>query len=447
MSLLKAHTPQRGARLLSAPLVLGAFVAFTGGVLATLLLEFAALAQIRTPWHSLETDYFTGVIGAAVITGVLAVLPVGNREKKALVVAWCFKAAVALGPMLAYEAYYDFLDAYSYHEGARAGIFTLSEYSWGDGTALVTLILQGLYYLLPPSYHLSKIIFSFVGLIGLYLAYRGAAEAWKFHSLTPFYVLAFFPRLLFWSSILGKEPLMIFSMGLYIYGLGRMIGSNSYSGILFVILAIALASGLRPWMAPILLAPLPVATRFRGKKTITYLVTILLILLVAAFFALRLFERFGVSDPSSFVLTIHNLSRAWAVGGSAQEPQEFHSLLDMLKFVPIGSFTALFRPLPGEVGGIFGIAASIENVFLLSFVTLALYRVRYVRWKDSLFLSLIILIVLWALVYGFISYQNLGTAVRYKAVILPLLLLACAYLWLSSRPGRGNRRTLLRAKD
>lgn len=100
MSPPEVRTAHRGDRSLTESLTLGGVVAFTSGLLAVLFLEIAPWVRVRVLGRFLEKGYFTSVMGAAVVTGMLAVLPVSNREKKALVMAWCFKAAVALGPML-----------------------------------------------------------------------------------------------------------------------------------------------------------------------------------------------------------------------------------------------------------------------------------------------------------------------------------------------------------
>ncbi|MDQ3606039.1 MAG: hypothetical protein M3418_07635, partial [Gemmatimonadota bacterium] len=106
---------------------------------------------------------------------------------------------------------------------------------------------------------------------------------------------------------------------------------------------------------------------------------------------------------------------------------QFTSIGGMLAFLPIGAFRALFRPLPGEVMNPFGILAGFENLFLLALGALAFWRARLRRLGEPLVQWALLLILIWAAFYGFVS-SNLGAAVRFKLQILPVLLLLLLHL-------------------
>jgi hypothetical protein len=121
-------------------------------------------------------------------------------------------------------------------------------------------------------------------------------------------------------------------------------------------------------------------------------------------------------------------SAGWA-GGSAQERTgRFTGLGSMLRFAPLGAFTALFRPLPGEVRNPFGIVAGLENTFLLGLLAVAIMRTRLQRLRDPAIAWAILLIITWSFIYSFVSYYNFGAAVRFKLQILPVLLLVLLHL-------------------
>jgi hypothetical membrane protein len=96
--------------------------------------------------------------------------------------------------------------------------------------------------------------------------------------------------------------------------------------------------------------------------------------------------------------------------------------------LPLGMFTALFRPLPWELPSLLGILAGFENIFLFILLFIAFLKTRWKNIKTPIFMWLILLIATWAGAFCFISYQNFGTAIRYKAQILPILLLLIVYL-------------------
>src|SRR2546427_10667316 len=75
--------------------------------------------------------------------------------------------------------------------------------------------------------------------------------------------------------------------------------------------------------------------------------------------------------------TADALARALAMGGSGEEPpRPLTSVGSVVKFLPLGLFTALFRPLPGEVPNPFGLMAGVENVALLLCPGFAALRAR-----------------------------------------------------------------------
>ncbi len=115
----------------------------------------------------------------------------------------------------------------------------------------------------------------------------------------------------------------------------------------------------------------------------------------------------------------------------------------MVAFIPVGSFTALFRPLPFEVPNAFGALAGIENLTILLLFLAGLMR-QGIRWTTHPVLMWAALVLLiWGSVYGFASYQNLGTAFRFRAQVAPILLLLSLYLCFGQRlapvSGAGGR--------
>ena len=89
---------------------------------------------------------------------------------------------------------------------------------------------------------------------------------------------------------------------------------------------------------------------------------------------------------------------------------------------PESVFIAYFRPLPGDVSNLFGWLAGFENLILLLVCIWAVccFRVRYL--SNDLFLWAVALLLSWGLAYSVVAYKDLGTAVRFKPQILPILL-------------------------
>jgi len=268
-----------------------------------------------------------------------------------------------------------------------------------------------------------------IGMIAIYIFYRAAVLFLKYDDLRFFYVLALYPSILFWSSILGKDPIMLIGVALYVYGVVGWGSSGKLQYLLWGALGVWIASFIRLWYAPILLAPLAVFF-ILGTKNIFAKIVFIGIVAVAFLFSFSLFaERFSIETTQDLVATTDTISSSWTHGGSGQEISGgITSVSSMLAFAPIGSFTALFRPLPGEVLNAFGLLSGLENFILLWLTFLAIKRSKLKDLKEPLVLWALVFIMGWSIIYGFVSFQNLGSAVRFKLQILPVLLGLILYL-------------------
>ena len=103
----------------------------------------------------------------------------------------------------------------------------------------------------------------------------------------------------------------------------------------------------------------------------------------------------------------------------------------MVAFLPLGIFTTLFRPLPGEVLNAFGFFASLENTVTLSLLWMAVIRTRWQELKEPVVMWAGLFIITWSTIYAFVSSYNLGTASRYRLQILPVMI--CLLFYLSRR--------------
>lgn len=134
----------------------------------------------------------------------------------------------------------------------------------------------------------------------------------------------------------------------------------------------------------------------------------------------------SVKDLSVLAPKKVDVPKKYGITGNLNKA-EYRSLKDMVLFVPVGIFTALFRPLPGQVNNVFGFLAGLEGLFLLILFSLAIKRMRWRELLDPTIIWAILVILTWAVVYAFVSY-NLGTICRYRLQILPIFLGLLVYL-------------------
>jgi hypothetical protein len=412
-------------------------------VLAALPLghELVVTAGHYIPSRDLTGDYVRGVLWAAALGLTLLLWPVSTPDKRALLWLWAAKVEMALGVMLVYEWSYG-LDAYTYYFVGQPAVYVDEPLVYGRGTEIMYWLSHLQWeYLVAESYHAMKVSFGYVGLLGAFLFYRAAATYLRSHDQRILFLIGLFPSTLQWSGILGKDPLSFLGMGAYAYGVVLVWRGRLRYGVLLAALGIFGAAATRPWMLLIMLAPLGVfaLNAFKGAG-----VKIVVALLSFAAFMVALFlfsDRLQIASMDDVVQKTELISQSFATGGSANESElaKENSPSKMLAFAPIGAFSALFRPLPGEVLNVFGLLASLENLVLLLWSIRAVRRSKWRDLADPIIGWAVSLVLIWSVVYGFVSFHNLGTGARFRLQIIAIFVCLVSYLGRERSEGASSR--------
>lgn len=419
--------PARAAGLVA----LLALAALAGVLLARAWAPWVAWFGYHIPTDDVVRDYAVGLGWALALGIALLWAPVPRGHRKHLVVLWAAKVAVALGFMLLYEARYGSLDAFGYFQRSLEPAFPAG--SLLSGTDAIARLAWAQNHVLPPSYHALKVSFAMVGLAACYVLWRGATLFLGREDVRVLYGAALFPSILFWSSILGKDPVVFLGIALLAYAAVAGERGRRNAGLVALV-AGALALGLvRPWLLAIAfpaLALLPLADLWGSDRPHRRAITLVLGGGAVLLSLLAMGQLFQLRSPQAVVLFVDSLARAWAMGGTGAEPPTFTTVEDLLAFLPAGAFTALFRPLPGEVLNplLFGTLAGLEAALLLGLVLRGATRARRADFREPLVLAALLFVLTWSALYAFVSYQNLGTAVRFRLQVLPVLLALAVWL-------------------
>ena len=384
----------------------------------------------------LFNDYYTGFVTAIILGGLIALWPIKTEYKIPLINIWTAKVFVVLGGMLYYEYHYGNtggLDSFSYYLTSRTGLFSFEGFIHGAGTQNIKNLARFYQMFMPDSYHAMKVVWAYVGLISIFLIFVAAKKIYTEDGYKLLYLIGFFPSILFWSSILGKDPINLFGMSLYILGVIGFYIERNILYLLLICLGIYLCSFIRLWYAPILTIPLTILL-IRTPMSGPYRILIIAMLAYGFSLSLNLLrETFNINSLAQLVATTDGISQGWALHGGSGLVIEggISSVSSTLGFMPLGMFTALFRPLPGEVLNIFGLLSSLENLAVLYLLILSIRRTPLKELSHPILLWAVTLVLVWSAFYSVASYQNMGSAARFKLQILPVLLLLLAYL---SRP-------------
>ncbi len=404
----------------------------------------------------LAVDYGMGVFWWFVFA--VAILSLADESRRMLLLAWVVKFVVVLIFMLFYEQHYG-LDAYTYFWLKLTGQHWLYPgvdfredmipvfrpvYATGTGHRLVgstdccpsigseniirfSLLVASI---TGPFYHAMKVAFAFMGLMGVWFFYRAVVVAMERPCPAMFYLLAFFPSILFWSSILGKDPLQFLFLGLYAYGASLWLVEGRLGAVPYLAIGLMGSYLLRPWISVMGAAALFLATllgRCRAWQVGLTVAVAAPLLLYAGQQALSLFVT-GPVDVTLAIEAMTTTSRGYAsVDATGVKGVDFSSTDAMVGSWPLAFFAGLFRPLPFDITNLFTALAAVENTVVLSLAFAALFRFRFSYLRDPLILWPLLFTLMWTSIHGFIVLVNFGSGVRYKLQMWPffLLLLIC----------------------
>lgn len=379
------------------------------------------------PGSDLVMDYILGVVWALILWTTIPFWPVPNRDRQALSRLWLVKMFVALVVALAYEYRYA-LDPDGYFTNAIIPDFQWAGLHFGkDGTRNVHQLVWLHLHIVPNSYHAAKVGFSMIGLIALYVFYRAAILYLKKEDLRVLYALCLFPPILFWSSILGKDPITLLGMALYCHGVVSWYQRKSWLSVLTALTGCLVTMLIRFWYLPIMLGPVIVMNVGISRSPLRR-IALILITLFGLTYSMRWIQQiFDIQTQNDLFDLKSYANTAFEGGGSTFVAPHVTNFGELIRFAPVSVFTALFRPLPLEVLNVFGVIEGLNNLALVILLILAIKRTRLRELFDPVIQWAVSLVLVWGLFYG-LTASNFGSLVRYKLTILPILLGLLAYL-------------------
>jgi len=447
--------------------VWGVGMALVVGFSAWLSLSVRDLGVLIISQPEIELDYAMGVLWWGVVA--FGILAFGGDARRMLLVAWVGKFFVALIAMLFYEYYYP-LDSTGYHRVMKTGredtfpgvdfredlMPSLTEAPPAvDGVTFGSVVQTANWFrvlmlvgsVTGPFYHSLKVAFAFLGLLGIWYFYRAVVVALGRPYPPAFYLLAFFPSIIFWSSILGKDPLQFLFAGIYAYGGAIWLVQGRPAAGWFLGVGLLGSYLLRPWLSTIGLATLFLATLLgrcrRWQVGLMLLAGTTLPLLSLGPLQAQTLLHLDFDQAQAFVtgqlqvfdiLEMRGLSMAEETLQSSGSGVAFEPNTPVQGKMPLVMFSGLFRPLPFDITNPFTALAAIENTVILLLALLALFRFRWGYLRDPLVLWPTMYCLIWTTLYGFIVMANFGSGARYKLQIWPFLLMVI--LLLTHRKGR-----------
>lgn len=318
------------------------------------------------------------------------------------------------------------------------------------GFEFVSLLLAFGVFLFGPTLIGLFFLSGVIGYLGSYLFLRAFQVTFPSSREARFVAacMFFFPSLAFWSSLLGKDSWMFFSLGCVTYSMARVsqtirakyvLSLAVGTALVFLIrapLGIALMAVVGGTLTLLALSRLPVAGPGVMLRPPAYALCALV--LIGAVATTASLARDHVSYYVPLAAEASSIEAALALGvkkhiGLSGGPGSVKVLIkaptgaEGLTFLPLGMFAFLFRPFVFEAHNALALVAALDSTMLLV-VTLWRWRhlmaaARAARRRPLVLFCGGVFLVFTAML-GFES--NFGAIVRHRAMVLPFLFILMA---------------------
>lgn len=376
------------------------------------------------PGPDIQFDYFIGALMGLLCGALILIGPFEPPVRPTVLICWAVKVAASLFLVPVYEYAYG-MDIDGYFFFSDRPINPIGE-PYSSGTWNVRLLAWMLFQVIGPSFHGGKVVFSFIGFIGIYLAYRGAVALVKQESPSLFVLMSLVPTSLFWASTLGKDPLNLLGVGLYCYGSLNWLRGLEPRYLFPILTGAALASHIRSYFLPIMAVPLATAFMVQTRRPVIRLLSLPLVF-IGLLYAIKTFQTaLNVDSFESFSRYQSGVASAWA-GGSSFTLPVIDTPAKAILVAPLAIYTALFRPMIFEAHNPFALAAALDNTVLLIIFFYACARSRIRELLQPELILMCTFVVSWAVMYG-IGTGNLGAISRFKVQVLPVFIILLVYM-------------------
>ncbi len=234
------------------------------------------------------------------------------------------------------------------------------------------------------------------------------------------------PSVLFWTSGVMKEPVLILGLGLFVYGVTNYRTRSSLAALF----AGALLILFTKFFVLACLLPATIAfLLFRKRETPTFIlvkyVFVNLVLLLLAFNIRYIVPKINLQQMLINKQT-HSVKEAeyFKAGSRIEIPELKDDALNIFKTSCVGVWNTITRPYIWEAKNIMMMASAAENFFIIPFLIMCIaFRNRKQYTHLNLFFFLLTVSLAYFAIIG-VCTPVLGNLVRYKAPLLVLFLFA-----------------------
>ena len=292
------------------------------------------------------------------------------------------------------------------------------------------------------NYHIHSLCFNFIAFMGS-LQLAKVFYAISRSKLKSYVVIFLLPSVIFWSSGVFKESILLFGLGTFVYHFYQLSIGESRNKSVFILI---LSSGILIVMKLYIFAAfLPVCiayyiSRNWKKVFLSYASVFGLFLLLAlglgAIFPKYSFIHLIVDKQRDFI----NLAHFYEVNSAFQMDYLAPTLWSLIRAVPEALLNVFTKPWLSEVNSLLFIPPLIENLVLIAFAIFCLIWRKKLNSKELNFFVLCLIFTFVVFIVIGLTTPITGALVRYKIPVMPFLWMALMILLDTQRFPKGLKK-------
>lgn len=310
------------------------------------------------------------------------------------------------------------------YEDGLSNFFASSNSYWNDLKSNIFIKLLSIFDIFSfGNYYINIIFYSFITFFGSIAIYRVMADVFKDRKNTVLITTFFIPSFFYWATGIYKEGLIFMAISFIIYHIyfGSKEYRPSFARYTGVLLGFFILFVLRNFIL-LLIIPAIIGWLLANKWPKYSLACFAGVFL---FFCLLFFDLRYIDSKLDFPQMVVNKQQTFIqiVGNSTIPIRELEpTAISFVKNIPQAIALSSLRPYPTDIRHFFSLVSAVETaLIILLFLLSIFFRRKHVTQNKNLVYFCALFSILLLLSIGF-SVNNLGAIVRYRSVVIPLLL-------------------------
>lgn len=273
-------------------------------------------------------------------------------------------------------------------------------------------------------YNVHAIVFAFLSFIGTYNLYLFFEDKVNNKNVLQF-ILFGIPSIVFWTSGIHKESIVIFALGLILYNMEMVLKSkHTNKNIILAIIGLITLGYIRIYLLAFLLplmGSIIIFNRLDFKKAS------LSMFLLSGFLFLSILFFVDYCTPEFSFMNEFLIRRSYFLNSPGnmtfrveEIPHNFYGVFILICEALTNPF---IRPLPSDCSIFLTFLASIESLILLAVIVVLLFSVNFKSIQKNPYAIFCILFGLSTLFLIGLIVNNSGAIVRYRSIAIPFILI------------------------